>query len=250
MNFNSNSLALKNRASVNSSAARHNLEDWILDRIELCPGVSVLDLGCGLGKQLFVYADKVGKTGSLLGFDLSDDSIVEVGRQIKERRLDNVRTVTGSFDDTIKILDGERFDRIIATYAIYYATDQVALMKDLKNNLNEGGVIFVCGPGLGTNQEISDVVASLTGNPVLAIENFLDQAEIENLSSSFADVQIYSLKNFMDIPSAQQVLDWWVNHNSYDASVCDDLTLYLKDWFTTHSSFRITKNVLGVVCYV
>ena len=63
-----------------------------------------------------------------------------------------------SFDDVLQVLSNERFDLITSSYAVYYASDMLRLIAGLRDLALEDGRVFVCGPGRGTNQEMTDLV--------------------------------------------------------------------------------------------
>jgi ubiquinone/menaquinone biosynthesis C-methylase UbiE len=53
----------------------------ILDGLRLSRGQRVLDVGCGLGDDVFAIAERVGPTGSVVGADVSEAMIEEAWRR-------------------------------------------------------------------------------------------------------------------------------------------------------------------------
>ncbi len=54
----------------------------ILDALHLQAGHHVLDLGCGLGDDVFAIAEKIGPTGKAVGADISERMIEEATRRM------------------------------------------------------------------------------------------------------------------------------------------------------------------------
>ncbi len=53
----------------------------ILDGLRLAPGQRVLDVGCGLGDDVFAMAKRVGPSGAVVGADISEVMIEEARRR-------------------------------------------------------------------------------------------------------------------------------------------------------------------------
>jgi ubiquinone/menaquinone biosynthesis C-methylase UbiE len=54
-------------------------------------GASVLDVGCGRGATLFPVAERVGRSGIVIGVDLSETKVDETAREIEYLGLGNAK---------------------------------------------------------------------------------------------------------------------------------------------------------------
>ena len=50
--------------------------------VDARPGETVLDLGCGAGLDLYLYAQKVGPTGTLFGLDLAEPMLAKANTNV------------------------------------------------------------------------------------------------------------------------------------------------------------------------
>ena len=94
----------------------------------------ILDIGCGNGKMIKYLGDKTG--AHVHGFDYSDNAIKQAKRN-------------NNYDDFCVGVMGEieypkeSFDVIVAMDSIYFAPDMATFVKQIRNWLKPGGVLFV-----------------------------------------------------------------------------------------------------------
>lgn len=215
--------------------------------------MSVLDLGCGTGKQLFALAPLVGSAGRLVGVDIASSAVDEVNERAKASGAGHISAVRAALDDVPSEFAGATFDLILSTYAIYYSVDAAGLLCRLRNLLAPDGVAFVAGPGEGTNREVDDLVAEVlptVAPPVQLVLDFMDPDELARLGASYAAVQTVRLENQIRFTSPDEVLRWWRNHNSYRSEADNAMSKALDRHFSRSAEFVLTKNVLGVHLHV
>jgi arsenite methyltransferase len=73
-------------ATVESFAGVAN--HWVLGRVE--PGAVVLDLGCGAGTDLLIAAQMTGRTGRVIGVDMTASMLDRAGESADAMGLENV----------------------------------------------------------------------------------------------------------------------------------------------------------------
>ena len=244
--INSDTGALRQREQINARGARHSLENWILQQVAPSPGTSVLDLGCGTGKQVFVLAKRVAPSGSVLGLDISAAAVEAVNERASSEGLDSVRAIRGELDEALGLVGNTRFDLILSTYAIYYARNMVKLLAELRDVLRPAGIVFVCGPAQGTNQEMADLIEAATGQSPNPVPDFLTATQIEEVGGSYAAVDTMRLPNQVSFDSEDEAMGWWQSHASFVPDASEAVRRGLASRFAADGGFALTKNVLGV----
>ena len=91
--------------------AQVNKVDYILEKLHLEEGMTLLDIGCGWGFLLIEAAKKYKIKG--MGITLSHEQYAEFSRRIKEQHLEDYLTVElMDYRDLPKT--GKKFDRVVS----------------------------------------------------------------------------------------------------------------------------------------
>ena len=250
--FDSDTEALKQREQCNVKGQLYDLENWIIQQIDLARGMRILDLGCGTGKQMFAFAHVVSPDSFILGLDISDEAVAEVNKRAEKEQLNQIKAMKGSLDMCINLLQGFRFDLILSTYAIYYSTNMKKLLCELRSLLNPNGRVLVSGPGRDTNQEIVNLINSISAGSTRrseSIEDFIQESEIKEIAMQYSNFRIARLFNQIRFDSSEGLLQWWKNHNSFVPEIYSAVYQALRAHFAQNDHFILTKNVLGIHYY-
>ena len=98
----------------------------------------VLDIGCGIGDVSLLAARMVGPSGSVLGINRADGSIMTARRRAKTLGAENVTFATAE----ISSFETERtFDAIVGRLVLLYFPDPSETLKRLSSYLRPGGVV-------------------------------------------------------------------------------------------------------------
>ena len=105
----------------------------------LAPGMSVLDLGCGVGDVSLLVADIVGPSGRVLGIDRDP---VAVERARARASAQGVREQAAFRVCTLEAFEAEGpFDAVIGRYILSYQPDPAATLQKYAQLLHPGGVM-------------------------------------------------------------------------------------------------------------
>ncbi|MCA9495181.1 MAG: methyltransferase domain-containing protein [Myxococcales bacterium] len=110
-------------------------------RLELGPGDSVLDVGCGTGLNLPLLVEAVGPTGRVVALDYSAGMLREARRRVDRHGWSNVELVQG---DAAR-LDGVGgpFDAVMSTWALGIVDQLPAALDRAVAVLKPGGRLAI-----------------------------------------------------------------------------------------------------------
>ena len=109
--------------------------------LQLKPGDRVLDVGCGPGGSLPYLADAVGRSGEVVGVEISPEMAINARKRIAINGWDNVRVVVADAESAR--LEG-KFDGLLLFAAQDVCVSPQAL-ANLVPHLNEGAPVVAFG---------------------------------------------------------------------------------------------------------
>lgn len=104
-------------------------------------GDTVLDLGSGAGFDCFLASKKVGKTGKVIGLDMTEEMIAKARILAKEHGYSNVQFRLGDIEK-MPIADNS-VDAIISNCVINLAPDKSKMFKEAYRVLKSGSKMYV-----------------------------------------------------------------------------------------------------------
>lgn len=167
----------------------------------LKPGEIVIDLGCGGGFDAFLAANEVGKSGNVIGIDMTPGMVSKARQNAVKGQYDNVEIRLGEIEH-LPVADNTA-DVIISNCVINLSPDKAQIFHDAFRVLKPGGRLA-----------ISDIVASTT-----LPEDFKNDPQLHSACISGAS-SIEQLISFMEIAG-------FININIQPK---DESREFIKDW--------------------
>jgi len=112
-------------------------------------GRTVLDLGCGTGRDVFVASQLVGEQGAVIGLDMTAEQL-EVGERLRESHAErfghsrsNVRFVQGVLEDLGAAgIERDSVDVVISNCVLNLAPDKRPVLEEIVRVLKPGGELY------------------------------------------------------------------------------------------------------------
>jgi len=112
-------------------------------------GMTVLDLGCGTGRDVYLASKLVGETGRVIGVDMTPEQIEIAIKYREEQRIrfgyqtSNVRLLQGYIEDlqSLEIAD-ESVDVVISNCVINLSPAKEQVFREIYRILKPGGELF------------------------------------------------------------------------------------------------------------
>lgn len=118
-----------------------NWSSVILSRLDLEPGMTLLDAGCGTGRLSVPAAKRVGDTGKVVAVDLQERVLRRAMKKTRRARLANVNFIRSGITDSD--LESDHFDRALLIAVLGDTLERTAALKAIFRALKPGGLLAV-----------------------------------------------------------------------------------------------------------
>jgi arsenite methyltransferase len=160
-------------------------------------GEVVVDLGAGAGIDVFLSANQVGKSGKVIGIDMTDEMLEKARKNANENGYTNVEFRKGDIERRIPVEDNTA-DLVISNCVINLTADKVSTFKEIYRILkNDGGRMMISD--LVTDKEIGKDsldpekwCSCIDG--ALTKKNYLDSIR----KAGFKNVEVLEEKAYID----------------------------------------------------
>lgn len=185
--------------------AQRNKVDYILEKLHLKEGMTLLDIGCGWGFLLIEAAKKYGVHG--VGITLSEEQYKECQSRIEDEHLEDlVKVELMDYRDLLEY--GQKFDRVVSVGMVeHVGRDNYQLFMDCVKKVMKPGALFLLHFISALKEHPGDpwikkyifpggVVPSLREMLSCAAENDFHTMDVENLRLHYNRTLLCWEKNF------------------------------------------------------
>lgn len=252
---------LLTRINIHDAYGAKNIDKWMLEVLPLEQGMSILDVGCGAGKQCFSYLAHLSGKAAITGTDISDELLAKaeeenkkLGSRVTIQKMDFNKDFT--FSD-------ETFDLVSCSFAIYYAEDIPFTIKEIHRVLKSGGYLFTTGPMPENKQMFYDIIREATGRDIPPMPGSSRYASeiLDTVKAHFSEVNVHVLENPLTFPEVKPFIDYTRASLSEDRllwntffqtktdfeQIMADITTVAEKWFKRDGKLVMTKVVGGIL---
>ena len=136
---------LQNRINLNKKLGSKDLTEWLFQRYKIKKNDKILELGCGVGNHVIKQSKIIKNKGLVLATDYSAKSLNVLKKNLKTK---NIKTKCISMDSVAKYLKNKNvyFDKIISSYALYYAKNPIKVIIECSKFLKPNGIFLITAP--------------------------------------------------------------------------------------------------------
>ncbi|MDW8002359.1 MAG: arsenite methyltransferase [Deltaproteobacteria bacterium] len=151
-------------------------------------GEKVLDIGSGAGFDCFLASKMVGRTGKVIGVDITKEMVNKAKAIAKKEGYDNVEFIVGDME-SLPISENS-IDVVISNCAINLSTDKGRVFAEVYRILKPGGRIAISDIVL--SKELPDSVKNSIDAYISCVSGALMREEYLRIlkDSGFCDVKI------------------------------------------------------------
>lgn len=241
INYQETSKDLLMRIYIHETYGARNIDQWNVEVLDPKPGYKILDVGCGAGKQCFLFSDYTQRQAEIIGNDFSEELLDKARAKQAERGDTNI---TFHFMDFNKpfVFEDNTFDIVSSAFAIYYAADLKFTFSEAHRVTKPGGRLFVTGPLPENKKMFYDIIKEATGKPIPPMPGSSRfKGEIfDTISSIFAKTELLTFENPLTFPEVKPFMDY------VRASLSEDRKLWTSMFNTKEEYEEILRNIEAV----
>jgi len=208
INYQETSKDLLTRIDVHEKYGARNIDQWTVEVLKPQPGTKILDVGCGAGKQCFLYSDFTKRKTEIIGGDFSNE-LLEMALKKNIERGDNIKFMFLDFNKRFKF-NNNTFDLVSSAFAIYYASNLDFTFSEAHRVIKPGGRLFVTGPLPENKQMFYEIIKEATNEPIPPMPGSSRfKGEIyKTIESKFAKTELLTFENPITFPEVQPFMDY------------------------------------------
>lgn len=120
------------------------IREQAMDQLQLDPGDSVLDVGCGPGVNFSYLREQIGSSGRIHSIDYAPEMVTKARERVQEAGWENVAVELG--EATSADLGGP-YDAAVATLSLSVMPDVDRAVENIHQSLRPGGRLAVVDVG-------------------------------------------------------------------------------------------------------
>lgn len=155
---------LQTRIDIHGKYGGRDIDQWMLDLLQLQPGIKILDVGCGSGKQCFSYHNYLKGQAEIHGGDVNAELLAQA-REGNAKIGNPIHFGVVNFNETFPF-ESDQFDLVSCCFAIYYAENIPFTIREMHRVLKTGGRLFTTGPMPTNKQLFYDIIKEATGKSI------------------------------------------------------------------------------------
>jgi ubiquinone/menaquinone biosynthesis C-methylase UbiE len=199
---------LLTRIDIHEKYGTRNIDEWTVEELKPQAGYKILDVGCGAGKQCFLYSDYTKGQADITGGDFSEE-LLEKARARNAERGDKCKFVFLDFNTAFDFPENE-FDLVSSAFAIYYAADLKFTFGEARRVLKPGGRLFVTGPLPQNKQLFYDIIREATDKPIPPMpgSSRFESEIFATIKGLFERTEMLRFENPIIFPAVKPFIDY------------------------------------------
>lgn len=240
INYQETAKDLLTRIDIHEKYGARDIDKWTTEVLQPKPGMMILDVGCGAGKQCFLYRDFTDRKATVVGGDVSKE-LLEKARARNAERGDQVAFQFLDFNQRFDFPD-ETFDLVSSGFAIYYASDLGFTFGEAHRVLRKGGRLFVTGPLPENKKLFYEIIAEATEKPIPPMpgSSRFRTDIFGTIASIFSHADMLTFDNPITFPAVEPFMEY------VRASMSEDRKLW-KSMFDGPEEFEALMQSIGAV---
>ncbi len=238
------------RSGANQLYGTENIDDWIKSLLKNVTLTNVLDICCGTGNQLEIYASRPG-FGSFVGVDVSEESLRNTQARLSVFKEKETVTVCDKMENAFShpVIKNRHFDLVSCCFGLYYSEDFKSTLHNMVEHAKKKGVVLIVGPYGKNNESFFELLERYYVLPEIVTwssKTFMDQGVVPELEK-MVEIEKHTLVNKVTFPTAESLIKYWHNVVFFNEEFADDIDQDIRKHFEKHENFEIEKHIMTII---
>ena len=194
------------RIDIHKKYGRRDIDEWMLHVLNPQKGIKILDVGCGAGKQCFLFYKALEGDAAITGGDVNQE-LLEKARQEDAKIGNRIKFLDLDFNQRFPIEDNQ-FDLLTSCFAIYYSEDIPFTISEMHRVTKPGGRLFTTGPMPENKQLFYDIILEATQKQIPPMPGSSRYSSLiyKTIQSLFSRVELNIFENPLVFESVEPFL--------------------------------------------
>ena len=226
---------LLKRIDIHKQFGGRDIDQWMLDLLTPTANERILDVACGAGKQCILYHKYTDGKAEITGGDVNEE-LLDKARSENAKLGNPLKLMPLDFDKRFPFED-DQFNMESCCFAIYYASDIPATIKEMHRVLVPGGRLFTSGPMPANKQLFYEIITEATGMviPPMPGSSRYGSEILDAMKNTFSKVDVHIFENPLTFPTVEPFIAYT------RASLAEDRKLW-GDLFNGKDEFEAVMN--------
>jgi ubiquinone/menaquinone biosynthesis C-methylase UbiE len=164
IDYNETTNDLLARIDIHKKYGSRDIDQWMNHMLDPQKGSKILDVGCGAGKQCFLFYKTLEGEADITGGDMNAE-LLQRARKENDKIGNRIKFIDLDFNQVFPLPDNE-YDLVTSCFAIYYAEDIPFTISEMHRVIKPGGRLFTTGPMPENKRLFYDIIFEATQKPI------------------------------------------------------------------------------------
>jgi ubiquinone/menaquinone biosynthesis C-methylase UbiE len=228
------------RIDIHKKYGSRDIDEWMLHVINPQKGTKILDVGCGTGKQCFLFYKALQGEADITGGDVNQELLNKA--RLENAKIGNrIKFIDLDFNQRFAI-DANQYDLVTSCFAIYYSEDIPFTISEMNRVIKPGGRLFTTGPMPENKRLFYDIIHEATHKPIPPMPGSSRYSSLihKTIQALFSRVELYIFEN----PLVFETVDPFLAYTR--ASLSEDRKLW-KSLFEESGGFEQVMQEIKIV---
>jgi len=183
------------RIDIHKKYGSRDIDQWMLHLISPQKGSIILDVGCGSGKQCFLFYKALEGDAEITGGDVNPE-LLDKARQENAKIGNRIKLIDLNFNQRFPLNDNQ-YDLVTSCFAIYYSEDIPFTISEMHRVIRPGGRLFTTGPMTENKRLFYDIIFEATQKPIPPMPGSSRYSSLiyKAIQEQFSKVEVHIFEN-------------------------------------------------------